>query len=372
MAYELGKVRVRQALKPRREPYWGPAIGRGKYLGLRKIAADRATWIARLRTDAGTQNYRSLGHLGPVLGWDEAKAAATDWFKAHEAGVRERPGTVEAVCKLYVEDRRREKGKATAQDAEDRFERTVYDTSFGRMRVDKIRAPDIRRWRDGLGLSKASANRTFTSLRAALNLAVRDRSVAADRAQEWASVKHYANAGQRRTIFLDVLQRRALLEAAGGGALRDLLQAAAVTGCRPGELVSARRSQFDGRTGHMVFKGKTGTRTVPLSPAALALFTRLSKGKLPGAYLLTRDDGKPWLRGDWDHLVREAAGEAKLPAGTVLYSLRHSFITQAISNGMSTLDVARLTGTSLQMIEQHYGHLSMDAAAQRLKSVELI
>jgi len=74
----------------------------------------------------------------------------------------------------------------------------------------------------------------------------------------------------------------------------------------------------------MTFRGKTGARTVPLSAPALALFKRLSGSKLPAARLLVRDDGKPWAHSDWDQLVREAAAEAELPAGTCLYTLRHS------------------------------------------------
>ena len=39
---------------------------------------------------------------------------------------------------------------------------------------------------------------------------------------------------------------------------------------------------------------------------------------------------------------------------------------------MSTLDVARLCGTSLAMIERHYGHLVMSAARERLERVNLL
>lgn len=71
----------------------------------------------------------------------------------------------------------------------------------------------------------------------------------------------------------------------------------------------------------------------------LELFTRLARDKLPAAYLLTRDDGKRWAHSDWDELVRDAATRAELPKGTCLYTLRHSFITQALLDSMSTLEV---------------------------------
>ncbi len=101
-----------------------------------------------------------------------------------------------------------------------------------------------------------------------------------------------------------------------------------VTGARPGELAGALRSAFDARTKTLKLTGKTGTRTVPLSPAALAFFDRVSKSKLPTAPLLARDDGKPWTRAEWTALVRAAAKaakiegvateKAKLPAGVCL------------------------------------------------------
>jgi integrase len=55
-----------------------------------------------------------------------------------------------------------------------------------------------------------------------------------------------------------------------------------------------------------------------------------------------------------------------------LYTLRHSFVTQAITDGMTTLDVARLCGTSVGMIEKHYGHLVADAARKRLAAVTML
>lgn len=363
---------MRKALKPRREPYWGPPLARGRYVGFRKIGDGAGSWIARARDDDGRQRYKALGLAGTALEYDAACTAARRWFQDLEAGVSDESITVAQACREYVADRRHEKGEAAARDADMRFARTVYDSELGRRSLAKVRTQHILAWRDGLALAKPSANRTLTALKAALNLAVRRRRVSASAALEWADAKPYRASGRRRDLFLDVPQRRKLLNAAGDGALRDLLEAAAVTGARAGELVNATRSQFDARTGSMTFTGKTGTRTVPLGPPALALFKQLAQGKLPGARLLVRDDGKPWAHSDWDELVREAATAAKLPSGTCLYTLRHSFITQAITDGMTTLDVARLVGTSITMIEKHYGHLVHSAARERLGQVRLI
>jgi integrase len=238
----------------------------------------------------------------------------------------------------------------------------------------KIRSARLKEWHVALtsnGLSKASANRTLTALKAALNLAVRNRKVTAGVAQEWAEVTPMKGASRRRDLFLDVSQRRSLLASATGG-LKDLVEAAMSTGCRAGELTSARRSAFDARTKSLTVTGKTGGRTIPLAPSAVDLFTRLSRDKLPNAFLLTRDDGKPWAHSDWDHLVKAAAANANLPAEVCLYTLRHSFITQALLDGMSTLEVAKIVGTSLAMIEKHYGHLVHATAHDRLAKVQIM
>ena len=111
---------------------------------------------------------------------------------------------------------------------------------------------------------------------------------------------------------------------------------------------------------------------MPLSPASLEHFFRLARDKLPAAYLLTRDDGRPWAHSDWDELVKDAATRAELPEGTCLYTLRHSFTTQTLVDGMSTLEVSKLVGTSLSMIEKHYGHLVNDTARERLAKVQMV
>ena len=382
MAYRIDRAKVREELLPRiEEPYWGVPLARGRSLGLRKIGPGRASWIARMRPEGGGKKYeyRALGAATRELDYEAAKQAALEWFQSRDAGLDGEVQSVAEVCREYLTELRRKNGDASANDAEKRFERTVYDDPVGETRLDKIRTPCLKDWRDRLclpmggrpGLSKGSANRTMTALKAALNLAVTNGRVDVRSSQAWKNVKPYPNASARRTLILDLKQRRKLIKAAEGG-LKDLMEAAALTGARAGELTSATCSQFDARIKTLTFDGKTGTRTVLLSSAALQLFKRLAKGRVGTDALLTRDDGKPWAHSDWDGLVRDAAAKAKLPKGTCLYTLRHSFITQAITDGMTTLDVARLCGTSVGMIEKHYGHLVASSARSRLAAVTML
>lgn len=373
----------------------GTSSHAGRYVGLRKLADGHGAWIARYRDEEGAQSYKALGEYSQSFEFDYAKEAAESWFRDVERGISGRdddgkPPTIASACRSYVEALRAVGRLETVRDADMRFRRTVYghtpqsDTPSTRKRRERhpisdvplarIRANVLRSWHTGLsvaGLSRASANRTLFALKAALNQAVRNRMVSPIVAQEWAEVKPFKDASCRRNLFLDLTQRRALL-ASANGAVRDLIEAALHTGCRAGELTSARRDAFDARTKSLTVSGKTGTRTIPLAPASLELFTRLARDKLPAAYLLTRDDGKRWAHSDWDKLVRDAAARAELPKGTCLYTLRHSFITQALLDGMSTLEVTRIVGTSLAMIEKHYGHLVNDTARERLAKVQIV
>lgn len=65
----------------------------------------------------------------------------------------------------------------------------------------------------------------------------------------------------------------------------------------------------------------------------------------------------------------EAARAAKLPKGTVFCRLRHAFIASAIIGSVDIHTVAEIMGTSVRMIEQHYGRLLQDDARERLNRI---
>jgi hypothetical protein len=295
--------------------------------------------------------------------------------------------TVADACRDYVTALEKDGRKTASDDAKRRFERCLYGDKLGKVRLKDLHQDHIEAWRDRVEkgdlpplpvkrgrppvakpLAKSSINRIRTTLVAALNHAVARRKASPDLAFEWNAVRPLKDAGQRRGLYLEREQRRALLEAAEGP-VRDLIECVALTGCRPGDPSLCLRSDYDGRTASVRFRSKDHDRKIPLSPAAAALFDRLAKGKLPKAHLFTQDGKKVWTPSDWSELVREAAARAGLPAGVTLYTLRHCWITDAIVGGMDLLTVAKLAGTSLAMIEKHYGHLVQGAARDKLAQV---
>ncbi|EKT4088825.1 integrase family protein [Stenotrophomonas maltophilia] len=298
--------------------------------------------------------------------------------------------TVADACRDYVTALEKDGRKTASDDAKRRFERCLYGDKLGKVRLKDLHQDHIEAWRDRVEkgdlpplpvkrgrppvakpLARSSINRIRTTLVAALNHAVARRKVSPDLAFEWNAVKPLKDAGQRRGLYLEREQRRALLGAAEGP-VRDLIECVALTGCRPGDPSLCLRSDYDGRTASVRFRSKEHDRKIPLSPAATALFDRLAKGKLPKANLFTQDGKKTWTPTDWSELVRDAAARAGLPAGVTLYTLRHCWITDAIVGGMDLLTVAKLAGTSLAMIEKHYGHLVQGAARDKLAQVQFL
>ena len=71
----------------------------------------------------------------------------------------------------------------------------------------------------------------------------------------------------------------------------------------------------------------------------------------------------------WKYPIKEAVKAAGLPAATTAYTLRHSVITDLIRARLPILTVAQLSGTSVAMIEKHYGHLVRDDAEEALATL---
>lgn len=369
----------RKKLTPRREPYWN-RIRAGCYLGYRKLDDQTGTWVARWRNEEGAQKYMALGSLPD---YDAAAKKASDWFDQCEGGSTEIV-TVEEACRRYVEDRRLAKGEKTAIDAEGRFRRLVYGTKFGRIKLPSLRAAHLSDWRNALvqrdddedqaddpdadRRAKDSANRNLATLKAALNLAYRMGLVAST--AQWDRVDAYEGASKRRDVSLTMGDRKKLIAAASPD-LTTFLQAMLLTGCRPGELASCTVGDLD-PAGLLAVTGKTGRRTIPISPKALRLLRRAAGDRDAGEPLLTRLGALAWDRFAWREQFKDARRAAGLPETVVMYSLRHVAISEMLVSGMDPMTVSKIAGTSIEMISRHYGHLIKERVIAQLAKVKAL
>lgn len=376
---QLDRVDRRKALKPQREPYW-QRLSQGRSIGFRRIAPDSAgNWIARVYVGGSEKyKYEPLGDFADKLEkerFDAAKKGAEEWFRHLDMGGATNRSTVKQACAAYVDKLRQERGDAPADDAQGRFRRLVYDDPIARIDLSKLAPRHVAEWKKrtlAKGGSRGYFNGNQTPLRAALNLAKSRLEVASDRA--WAEeLKPLADADSRRTLYFDRAQRRKLI-ANASDELRPLVTAMALLPMRPGELVHAKVEDLDVRHATLRIVGRSAKkkeRTIPLPAEVMSLFRACVKNKLPSAWLISRSDGRQWDRFTWRDEVKRTAARAKLPAATCLYNLRHSTITDLVTGGLDLFTVAKLSGTSISMVEKVYGHLQREHAREALKSLAL-
>ena len=391
---KIDTVEARARLKAQNEPYW-IKVSTGCYLGFRKLTPTSVgTWVARFR-DAGNgvREKRSLGsfeHLPASQRHDAAKRAASEWFEHLGMGGAPEELTVRLACERYVEHVRAQRGETAAADIASRFARWVYDNrQFANIDLRKLRKEHIQSWRKTLAKTPvkvhrspqaspvlreraaSSVNRDITPLRAALNHAHDGGHVSNDLAWRVA-LRPARNADGRREAYLDRQQRMDLIAQAPPD-VATFLHAMAIVPLRPGALAALTAASFDRRLGVLsIGKDKAGgDRRIKLPATTAAFFATQAKDKLPSAPLLARAGGQAWSKDYWKKPVRAAADAANLPANITAYAMRHSVITDLVTGGLDLLTVAQLSGTSIAMIEKHYGHLRADHAAAALAGLTL-
>ena len=389
---DITKVDARARAPARREPYWH-RIQAGCYLGFRKMTADsHGAWVARYRDEeTGKQQHTALGEwseLPPSERFDAASKKGREWFKHLDKGGNNEAKTVGQACAEYVQQLEGSGRSKAANDAKSRFGRWINGTSFGAIELQKLKASTVAAWRTKLAntlaipqnkrdapsrpRSASTLNRDMTTVRAALNLALENKDVTDDAA--WKDkLKPVKNADGRRDVYLDRPQRIALIGAAAED-LAKFLRALSMVPLRPGAMAARVAGDFDARLSTLTIgKDKGGAdRKITLPKDTAAFFAAQAQGKKAGDPLLARADGAAWNKDSWKYPVKNAVVVAGLPEKTCAYALRHSTITDLIAlHKLDTLTVAQLSGTSLQMIEKHYGHLLRDHAAAALAHLSI-
>jgi len=378
----LSTVKSRDALKARHSPYW-QQIRRGCHLGFRKVStASGGAWVARFRDDEGKQHLHSLGSFedaAPSERFDMARTAAEKWFGHMGSGGRSKGETVADACRSYLANA----GEATRKDAMGRFNRWVFsDAKFSSIELLKLKHSDVKGWRKRLESTPAirqdkqvstkrrspsSVNRDMATLRAALNLAVKDKMATSDSAWKDA-LEPLQNADKRRNVYIDRDARKQLIAHAQPD-LAPFLRALCSLPLRPGAVAALTAGDFQPKTAELsIGIDKSGhARRIKLPHSTATLFAEACQGKTPKAPVFSQANGKAWDKDAWKYPLKAAVKASRLPDSVTAYTLRHSTITDLLSlHGLDTLTVAALAGTSLVMIEKHYGHLLRERAADAL------
>ena len=392
MAHRIDTVEGRSRLKPRTPPYW-QKLTTGCHVGFRKMSAGaEGTWLAQAYDPSTSKQTRqSLGGLDNLPAhqrFDAAKKLAEAWFEHLGRGGSTKVITVKTACENYVKHLTASGATKNADDIAARFKRWVNDDKIADQALPKLTRKAVEDWRNRLAKapvltnphsdktktrtrSPSSLNRDMAALRAALNSAHDHGDVTTDMAWRVA-LRAVENADGRRDTYLDRTQRAALISKADKD-LGAFLHCLSLVPLRPGALASLTVDKLNSQHGVLtVGKDKAGRdRKIKLPPSTAAVFSVLTKDKLPAAPLLRRADGKAWDKDSWKKPIKAAAADAELAEAVTAYTLRHSVITDLVTNGLDLLTVAQLSGTSVAMIEKHYGHHRADHAAKALAGLAL-
>jgi integrase len=158
---------------------------------------------------------------------------------------------------------------------------------------------------------------------------------------------------------------------------------AAATGLRPGEwialehrdidrnasVVYVRRAYRNGRV--KVPKTEASIRAVPLQTIALAALERLPANGRSRLVFPSPNGGYFDLHNFRNRYWKPAQLAAGITPLRRVYDLRHTFATLALRAGISTFELSRYMGTSLGMIDRHYGHLARDGREHAIRLLDI-
>jgi integrase len=394
---------ARGRLKPSAKPYYR-AIDSGLHLGYRK-GKNGGRWVVRWYI--GDQDYRTetIANADDVadadgvaiLSFAQAQAVARE-MRARAARIAAGipidvgPYTVKQCIAEYLAWM--EHNRKSAGDTHHRAT-TLIVPKLGAIECERLKTIEMRHWlhelastparvrvkrgeaprfrkidpgdADAVRRRKASANRTLTILKAALNMAWREGKIASDDA--WRRVTPFEQADAARVRYLQIDEARRLINACAPD-FRALVKAALATGARFGELANLRVGDFNPDAGTVhVRASKSGKgRHIVLTEEGTQHFATLCAGRKSSEWTLVKADGGKWLKSHQTRPMREACLRGGITPLASFHTLRHTYASLSIMAGAPLLVVATNLGHSdTRMVEKHYGHLAAGYVASEIR-----
>lgn len=311
-------------------------------------------------TDDGKQ-------IALARGKDNQPEAEQRWHEIKAAGDVHSPrveyGTIATAflewCKIHRPDSFAWYGRYISQ----------FWKHVGSIAVEDLRKHHVTDWLDKSKITADATRRAaITALKRSLNWAVEEEILTHN---PLAKLKRPTAGVRAITVDAEAVQRLLDLADRGKGkqyrrgAFRMFVLAMVSTGARPKEVRTVDASHYDPRGPAWVFPpkdNKTGEKTgkprAIYLPPCINTLTRILIAARPEGPLFRNGEGNPWKANTIRCRVARLREKAGLPVGAVAYSLRHTFATEALVNGVGDQTLAVLMGhSSTEMIRKCYGHL---------------
>lgn len=220
--------------------------------------------------------------------------------------------------------------------------------------------------------SPVTVNIDFRALRAAFNLAIKWRLLNDN------PFSHSSQVKQPETVPSHLTKQdfQKILAEVREPVLRDIYLFAVLTGMRQGEILKLSWSNVDfehkliqvASSGR--FLTKTGkVRSIPMSDAVFELLSRRSLTST-GQYVFHKD-GFPVTASYVCHKFKKYVRKLGLSEGFRFHSLRHTFATWLVQDGVPIYEVQKLLGHSSISVTQVYAHLRPEGLHNTVNRIHL-
>ncbi len=398
---KLDSRSARAKLPARAAIYWA-SLAPGCALGYRK-GPKGGVWIAKL-VRGGLRQQKVLGPADDALdadgvlaiGYADAQRRAREWFEAitQPTAVATGPYTVADAARDYLQWFGAS-GKKSIKETEASVSAFIL-SQLGADEVKELTAVRLRQWHAGIAAApprlrtrpgekqnvrdtaddpealrrrRASANRILTVLKAALNHAWREGKVPSDEA--WRRVAPFREVEVARVRYLNRDECRRLVNASQQP-LRTIVRAALLTGARYSELARMTVVDYHRDSGTLLVRtSKAGKlRHIELTAEGLEFFEQITAGRT-GSEPLFHRDGACWGKSHQQRPLVEACRTANITPAASFHTLRHTYASLMVMDGVPLMVVARNLGhADTRMVEKHYGHLATSYIRQAIRAAK--
>lgn len=249
--------------------------------------------------------------------------------------------------------------------------------AFGHRRISQLRPAEIAAWR--MTIPTGHRFEATQALRQVLARAVSWGMIDVNPAKQGVDNPQRRQTEKRPFESWDELKA---LAAALGPRFGPPVLFAAATGLRPGEWMALEHRDVDldaraiyvrrtWRNGRLKCpKTEASIRAVPLQAIALAALQQVPTDPRSPLVFPTSSGGYFDLHNFRTRHWKPAQVAAAITPLRRIYDLRHTFATFALRAGISTFELSRYLGTSLGMIDRHYGHLARDGREHAIKLLD--
>jgi integrase len=254
------------------------------------------------------------------------------------------------------------KGRANEAAAWERYHAIMAEqgrepapTPLAALPVADLKPYHLEAWLEAHRWSDSTRRGAITMVKAALNWCARQGHIPANPLRDVSRPRM-----ARRTRTVAPAERVAIREQFDP-AFADFLDAMSWTGARPGEIMRLEAAHIDWEAAYAELHGKTTGKTgekigLSLIPSMVALCRRLAD-RNPTGPLFRNSRGQPWKPNAVRCRMMRMRKKAGI-SGVNAYTYRHSYVTDALQNGVPIADVAALVNHRDIRTTMGYNHLT--------------